>query len=972
MSRLFSSQNLDLPIINYLSSTDGHVFSLVPQGKTNTTIGAGYALGIRPAIPNEPASPGYSYLTPAGVFNVAPAADVSHGLAGADPTSIRHLMCGMTGTEYLIAEPGATVEFVTGSSAYALGFSPPSGGGNLAGAPSSIDPCNPPPPPGGGQLVAEGGLLTDNFTTSWIRVNPSPTPTPGLVDYGYAVQPISSVYYSSVNKPPSSPDTTPYPYPLALGCRVSILDQDTQPTATVPLPMGSYGGVWLTGASTLPSVASLTAFESQIIGTTRHNTAPKDMTNGPTFFDPVSHKGVNGGFAKTPEGLLAQLNESSSGKPGTFLTIFLAKSPNTDPPPVRGAELLAFNGPTDDLANSPEYPAPPVLLPPADPVVNPILSNALMNDNLFMVATNYYEGTSNPPTPISGNPFGSFQNEIQMGEWTFRLDVGYSTDPTVPRTILLFKFTTAMSVFDLANNQTYWQNWADFIAKDPATAQTMANNIQAQLNANFCQAKPNAANPDEGIYFADYWEKINDPNWTGILAINCGLDAADLPIDLQDLLGGISGELRAHHFGVTVNQVKGAESSDWAIDQSSLFALVYYDKDYTPLAPNTFGFQVLRLNALFENSTLTHFDSKIATTIPRLFGEIVTLEGSTGKNTSGGPANVLEIEGVYQKHGTTGTVVFDTKTPQVFSFTDTTKKVRAIQEMYVTDAALVPVSSTNDGAKDPTITVISNLALAGDLMFIPNLDTDTTHPVLDIFSYGSDPTTGLGFNTYNIAMTTTIKDNVGHLASGYPKPDISSFAITPATSTVRKGSLLAALPLKLSAYVQGPSSSGWPVEFIGASEETFEADYALSFQASLGSLGALSAFSDSLDVDLVLGWNIAGDDATDNQIWLMMVPPQTMLGQLGFGIQGVLNTTFTNVQLVSTKWTPPGGSTGINTYGIYFKNVMMQLLGIEMIPPPPAAQSNFTLFAKPVDDPKVDTPGNMGWLMTLKVINPGG
>jgi hypothetical protein len=909
----FGSANLELPTANYFSSTDGHSMTLAPQQ------GAGYALGVRPPVSGETGSDAYAYLTPVGLFDIQPPKDSSAGLAGADPTTIRHLMCGMTGTEYLIAAPGATVEFVPGAGAYTKGFTLTSSSSltnTETGACQPLsDPCH---PGGGGTPIDPAELLTGDFTTSQVRINPANSiAADELVDYGYAVQPEASVYYSTVKKPQSSNSNTPYTYPLALGCRVSMLENNAAP---VSVPMAAYGGVWLTQAPNLPSADALTIYESQIIGTARHAIVPKDMTNGPTFFDPVTHEGIAGGFAKTPEGLLVQLNKSPN--PGTINTLFLAKSPNDAP--IAGAAQLAFQGAGSD-------------------VVSPALSNALMNDKLFMVVTNY-DDQQTPPQPIPNNPLGTFDNEIQMGEWTFRLDVGYTTDQeALPRTILIFKFTTALSVVDLVANAAYWQEWQTFIGNDPA----MITNIQSQLNEYLCIANPSSPNYG-GQYFADFWSKVSCPDWTGILAINCGLDAGDLPSDLQDLLGGISGELRAHHFGITVNQIEGQDSSEWDIDQSSLFALVHYAKDYQ--APTTkFGFQVLRLNALFENSTLTHFDSRIAVTIPQLFGENVTLHDSSVAG-----ANVLEIEGVYQKHGDSGTVVFDTETPLVFSFTDTTQKFRAIQEMYVTDAALVPVSSTKNG---DTITVLSSLALSGMLMFAA--DVDPKKSGLDLFAYGNataNPPTGLGFTAYNIGMTTAIKNNIGNLTS--IGPDISSFRISPATSSFRAGSLVSALPVKLNEFVQNPSSAGWAVTFLGTSTNAFAADYALSFQVSLGSLGALSAVADSLDVNLVLGWKTAGSDSVDNQLWLLMVPPKTMQGQLGFGLQGVLDTTFTGVKLVSQPWTSTACPDVKNVYGIYFLNVQIQLLGLPLIP----GFSNFTLFA----DPCQGNTSNMGWLMTLK------
>jgi hypothetical protein len=911
-----------LPTSDYFRSTDGHVLHLVPQQ------GAGYALGLRPQGPSTDNTDSYSYLTPVGLFNAQRPAGLSGSLASSDPTAIQHAMCGLTGTEYLLVAPGATVEFVTGNNAYAMNFTPPSSVNAGVNA-SQSDPCN---PGDGGEPVVPGHLLTDDFTTSWVRINPSSAP-PGGIDYGYAVQPEASVYYSTVQKPSPSGLSTPYTYPLALGCRVSVLEEGAPTNPRVPVPLAPYGGVWSTGADTLPTPVVLKAFESQIVGATRHATAPKDTVNGPTFFDPVTHKGVNGGFAKSPEGLLVQLNDNSSNLPGTINTLFLAKSPNDSP--LAGAAQLAFQGFNGNK------------------VVSPALSAALMNNNLFMVVTNY-----NPKDPQT--PLGGFENEIQVGEWTFRLDVGFTTDQqTTPKTILVFKFTTAFSVVDLVANAAYWQEWQTFIGPDPATVKT----VQGQLNQYLCTANPNGKNPNNpygGALFADFWTKVTDPNWTGILAINCGLDDADLPDDLQDLLGGIDGELRAHHFGITVNRIKGADSASWEIDQSSLFALVHYQKNYEVPQPPTapFGFQVLKLNALFENSALVHFDSRIAVTIPQLFGTDVVLTTPSGDPNVPAGYNVIEIDGVYQKHGDTGTVVFDTKTPQVFSFkTSTSTGFRALSEVYVTDAALVPVSSVNQSG---TITVVSSFALSGVLIFADDVSQDSSG--LDLFSYGNaQAPAGLGFAAYNIGMTTQIQNNVGKLLK--IGPDLSSFRVTPATSPVREGSLVAALPLKLISFVQSPQSTGWPVTFKGQSTNTFAATYALQFQVSLGSLGALSAVADSLDVDLMLCWQTA-TGADNDQLWLLMVPPQTMLGRLGFGLEGVLDTTFQSVEVVAQTWPAEAPPEPVKVYGVYFNNVQIQLLGISLTP----GTTKFVLFA----DPSQGNTSNMGWLMTMKASDGGG
>ncbi len=880
-----------LPTCATFAATNGATVELLPQQ------GAGFALAQRPKGPSPESADAYVYLTPTGTFTVAKG-------VGAP---IRHLMCGLAGTEYLLLAPEATVEFVPRGAAYAPAFSEPSGTTGAA------DPCK---PAGGEEPVEPSKLLNATYTTAWLRVNP-PTAPVAPIDRGYAMQPASSVYYSSS-------DTAPAAYPAALGCRMSTLLETGVSAPPVPLPLAPYGQVWATAASKLPSAAVLRAFESQIVSATRVATAPKDMTDGPTIFALDTHTPLDGGAAMTPDGLLAALNTVASKHPGTFRTLQLAKSPNEKP--HTGAAELAFTASG------------------GSPVMAPDLAYALMNDNLFMVATN--------PAALGGLGEG-FKNEIQMGEWTFRLDVGYSANQTTkPTTILVFKFTTGFSLVDLVANTAYWQEWQTFIGPATATVKT----VQSQLNALLCMAKPDGSNE----LFADFWAKATDPQWTGILAMDCGLDAADLPIDLQDLLGGISGELRAHHFGVTVNRVKGADSSTWTIDTSSLFALVHYEKNYTPPLPppaTQFAFQVLRLNVLFENSALVHFDSRIAVTIPELFSTEVLLPPSGDPHVPSN-YNAIEIDGVYQQHGDSGTVVFDTTQAQVFSFKTATSGFRVLREAYVTDAALVPISSTTAGN---TITVHSSLALAGMLVFAEDVSAaaqggSSTPPPMDLFAYGETTTTppqGLGFQSYAIAMTTSIAANAGTLTAIVP--DLSGLRITPATSQPRPGSILAALPLRLNAFLSQPASSGWDVTFDGASSKAFTPTYALQFQASLGSLGALSAQSAGLEVDLVLAWEAAKGAAGD-QIWLLMVPPAAMHGRLGFGIEGVLDTIFTSVKLQRAKW-PTSGSPSWTVYAINFLNVNVELLGMMLLP----GVGDFTLFANPAQG----ATSNVGWLMSF-------
>jgi hypothetical protein len=855
-----------LPIGTTFAATDGSTVELVPQP------GAGMAFGRRPQGSSTEPAEAYAYLTPSGVFAVR------------KPTGppIRHLMCGLTATEYLLVAPGATVEFVPGGKAYSSVFAPATPG-------HAVDPCTATPT---GKLLDPDELLQDAYTTAWVRVD-SPAPTP-LIDHGYAMQPEAQVLHAT------GADTK-YTYPLAVGCLISTLQNGKT------LPVAPYLGVWSTGAESLPSADLLRAFESQIIAGARFATAPKDEDNGPTLFDATTHTGLTGS-AMTPMGLLLSLN----GEPqtGTFAKLLLGQSATVD-----GNPELSLSG---------------------SAVMAPDVSYALANANLFMPITDKV-------------PLRTFANEAVLGEWTFQLDVDsarWSDDLTsYSGTILLFKLTTTATVAELVADAGYWQGWQTFIDRDPARAAKKVATLQTQLNEAFCQAQ--RAGP--GSMFGDFLEKIDNASWTGILAMDCGIDAAKLPIDLQDLLGGITGELRAHHFGITVNRIHGEKSSDWVMQASSLFALIYYDADYKVRSPSfdpPFDFQVLKLHVQFENSAQVGFESRIAVTVPELFGTDVVLKESP---VSG--ENVIEIDGAYQKHGESGTVVFRSGSPFSFAIKTSDTGFRAIDSVHLTEAALVPLTST--ASDKGTIEVTSRFVMAGLLDFAPavNPGRGTDDQPLDLFSYGTvDPSlTGLKFSGYDLEMTTCIPANQGQLTGIVPKLD--QFAVAPEASTPRMPSLVQALPLKVSGLIQTPSSEGWDVQFQGRSGRSFAGDFALEMKGSLGSLGSLA--SAGLDIDLVIAWQ-AARGADDDQLWLQMVPPKGMLGTLAFGIQDVMWTTFDPVELVSASWSD--GTDDHTVYGLYFKNVESWLLGIPLIP----GVSDFTLFASPTEGAN----SNIGWLMT--------
>src|SRR4030095_3322742 len=169
------------------------------------------------------------------------------------------------------------------------------------------------------------------------------------------------------------------------------------------------------------SAKELGSIEQQVVARDRRaKLEPNfDMEYGPIFFDTSTNVAFNGGFARTPLGLLAQLNSVSGGSPpsGTIKSVRLARSPQK---------------PDQYLS----------LMPGANGVVNPKFTNTVLNDNLFLVATD----------AEALDPFAPLTNKITLGDFTFRMDLGEAAN----QTIAVFKFVPGVSARTLIGDTNAW------------------------------------------------------------------------------------------------------------------------------------------------------------------------------------------------------------------------------------------------------------------------------------------------------------------------------------------------------------------------------------------------------------------------------------------------------------------------------------------------------------------------------------
>lgn len=841
-SRTRLALDLDLPnslTSNYLSSTTNAPVSLKPAASSNGGLSAGFGFAK-----NTGQQESDCYLCPVGEFEVEAPGDGD----GSDRVQIRG---GTAGTEYVLVEPGDRLSFENGRPAFAQGYQP------QGGAPTELD---------------------DSLTTSWVRVIHKNTlnaeQASEIVDTSYCAQSSASTYFGA------AADGSPYAYPIAVG---ASLVQFKKPVENEPLfPMLPYGGVFYQNPEEgIPnpnpnlSAKELGSIEQQVVAPDRRDQLKPyfDMKYGPIFFDTSTNVAFNGGFARTPLGLLAELNRAGGGPPsGTIKSILLARSPQIS------TQLLALNA---DL----------------NKVVNPAFTNTVLNDNLFLVATD-------------AQALEPFANKITLGDFTFRMDLGEGASET----IALFKFVPGVSARTLIGDTDAW----DTLIKDPTPEKIEA--IQGQLEHYL-----EVADPDKGgELYADFRRMIDDPNWNGVLFFNVALDYKELPLDIQILLGGIQGPLFAHHFGVTINQVSVRDTS-MSLDQSSLFSVINYQAEFVPPPPTGYpNFQVLLFNVRYANSKLAVFDSQIAFSIKDLFGSPVSLKKYAPHDEP--DSGTIVIDGVYTLfEDGTGSLVFSTKELRSFVYDVEAGKLRVCEAQSVTAATLVPVTRSVTGN---TTIATSQFKLSGLLAFKNGIGGD-------LFSYGKVtddvPVEGLAIAGYAFAMDTEIRGNNATLKP--IKTFLDGLRVDQVLSKARDESLKRTFPSAIEAVTITPAglrptkTGEWTVKVDGSDFKAAPV-YSLTFDVPLGILGNLLSTKTDLTAQLFVGWVPGGAANQADTVGLVLRLPAQVAGPSGFQFEGIISSDFEYVQLNRFKFRSGTGGDDTLIYCMLFVHYQGFLLNM--------------------------------------------
>ncbi|HEX8336173.1 MAG TPA: hypothetical protein VF621_05545, partial [Pyrinomonadaceae bacterium] len=618
----FKGDGADDGYQSYLRTVYGNALQVRPRARVGAAVSAPDArlvLAPRPpGVPDDRVNKGF-YLAPAGTFEIVPTpppptARRRAQSSSSDDRSAVQLLTGLSGTEFISAEVGDLLQFVPARAAFAPVFPLQSG-------------------------ETSRPLLTDEATTSWLSVvrKAEPPAAPESLQFGYYAQAVSSPYYG---RSPAKREEADGSGKIleTLAVQVSTLAVAAGPGELPVFPVVPYGGVNSSASDESgpvnPSTKDFGAFERQIIGVTRRQAIPANPS-GPVFMSAqparvALARTLKKGGARaaalaaldspstglTPQGFVAELRAD-----GAWKRLVLAKDP-------AGAESLYFTGAE---------------------TVEPRLADALMRQNLFLVISRRKNiGTFNSRATVEG----------------FTLDLAPADDGEDLKAVLLFKFRGDKSLRELANDLAYWVEPQTFNGDEPEAVRAAWRYVVDYLEQT---------EADERL--KGFSERVLDnANWNGVLAINCGIEGSGLPPEIQGLRGGMIGHaLKGHHFGIEVNQVDVEKA---VITKSSLFGRILFPFPDEQQAPQpqavrraespgaraadepTYDYRVQTLDVVFANSALTDFNCRVLLTMNLMFGREVYFASD--------PPNTILLVGSYQRHGTGNTFVFTNTDRSVF------------------------------------------------------------------------------------------------------------------------------------------------------------------------------------------------------------------------------------------------------------------------------------------------------------------
>lgn len=549
----------------------------------------------------------------------------------------------------------------------------------------------------------------------------------------------------------------------------------------------------------------------------------------------------------------------------------------------------------------------------------------------------------------------------RIGDWSFQMSPRNWDNPlrTERRhAMVIYKFSVGRSLAELTADLPSW-TWpeaAAFPNGTAADAQAELQSIYEQSRLSFAQTSGSGKQSP----YANFITILDNPNWTGIIALSCEVPLNQLPGPLQALAAGIdSRRFYAHHVGFNMTPY-GANPGSLIFGRTSMFGLLDYQDTEDQFFEETiyYAFKVLQLTVGFRNSVMTDFSSKVELLMNRIFGMPALLYPSQHGN------NVI-LDGVYQRQIDAqgvehGTYVFSMTQQNTFGIDNA-----ALRNVVLLSTQLVTTRPADP--EHPELKVISQFQMSGNLYFYEP-------PNVDLFSFGPSPeveesgdvslsSSALRFGNLIVQMEFPMAD---------PKPEFSFLTETLSfdipNSKARAKALYANFPLTLASFVatpdpvlqhpplppseataQSPESLGYVSITAGVQQsKMLDPWYGLVFDIDLGTLGALAG-SVGLTLKLLLGWSNGGTrDEPAVYVGVRLPGIKDAIG-VELPLQGVITLAFRTIELIVNNTEDPIK----REYMLRFRNFAMRFLSLSF----PPGHNDIYLFGNPGQA----TPTKLGW-----------
>ena len=231
---------------------------------------------------------------------------------------------------------------------------------------------------------------------------------------------------------------------------------------------------------------------------------------------------------------------------------------------------------------------------------------------------------------------------------------------------MILKFCRG-SLQDLVKKPDLWTQSDDF--NDSGKIASLSLWLQEYIDDAI--QKANDKSSKESALFGKLVDIASREDWNGILLLKAKIEG--LPPNLSGIMAGVDKQrFFAHYLGIEANHIDSS-----AIDikgKSSVFGAIYYsDSSYLSAMDGDFYFRVKDLGALFENSALKSFESRVELVMKRIMDHPV-LKITTDSTKQDTTSIILKGSCQKKEDGSTGSsedgedIVFVMDSDESYSF----------------------------------------------------------------------------------------------------------------------------------------------------------------------------------------------------------------------------------------------------------------------------------------------------------------